>query len=81
MQCKNGGKRAWQQKGINNVYHCKNQVQTLKVETQQEGLEWKHNKSECAFTNTSCSVKILHSKSIYILLVKTKTIVYNTHIV
>ena len=45
--------KAWQQKGIKNTYHCKNQVQKLIVETQQEGVGWKHNKSECVFTNTT----------------------------
>jgi hypothetical protein len=52
MQCKSANK-AWQQKGMKNIYHCKNQVQKLKVETQQEGLGWKRNKSECVFTNTT----------------------------
>jgi hypothetical protein len=29
--------KAWQQKYLKITYHCKNQVQKLKVETQREG--------------------------------------------
>ena len=30
----------WQQKDIKITYHCKNQVQKLKVQTQEEDLGW-----------------------------------------
>jgi hypothetical protein len=59
-------------------YHCKNQVQKLKVESRQEGLGWKHNKSECVSQHPllkKSSIKVnLHIS-------EDQTIVHNTYIV
>jgi len=75
--------KAWQQKNIKITYHCKNQVQKLKVKIQKEDLGWNTTwLSVCLQTQQDCvcvhkhntrSIKILYSKSLY-MLVKTKTI-------
>jgi hypothetical protein len=50
------------------------------METQQEGLGWKHNKSEYVHKHNTRLVKILHSKSM-LHTSEDQTIVYNTYIV
>ena len=41
-------------KKVQNIHIIANtKCQNFKVETQQEGLGWKHNKNESVFTNTT----------------------------
>ena len=63
-------RKAWQQINIKTPYHCKNQVQKLKVKTQKEDShDWvcvnKHNKIECVFKHNTSLKNLLFKINIH----------------